>query len=103
MARVQRAALGHAAAAGHAAVTVVGHSFELANRAGTRPNRVHAGRFAGLCAMLADACDTLPTTHFRDRPVFAEGEAAPLGPNRLRTRRRQAEQLWSNLVEERAA
>ena len=30
-------------------------------------------------------------------------EDAPLGPSLLRTRWRQAEQLWSNLVEERAA
>ncbi|RYY42241.1 MAG: polysaccharide deacetylase, partial [Sphingomonadales bacterium] len=27
----------------------------------------------------------------------------PLGPSMLRTRLRQAEQLWSNLIEERAA
>ncbi|MDB5679960.1 polysaccharide deacetylase family protein [Sphingomonas bacterium] len=99
-----RAALDHAAAQGHEAVTIVGHSFELANRTGTRPNGVHVGRFEGLCAMLADARDTLPTAQFRDLPVFAgSGEATPLGPNRLRTRWRQAEQLWSNWVEERAA
>jgi hypothetical protein len=99
-----RAALDHAAGAGHEAVTIVGHSFELANRAGTRANGVHVGRFEALCRMLADARDTLPTTQFRDLPRFAgQGDAAPLGPNRLRTRWRQAEQLWSNLVEERAA
>lgn len=99
-----RAALDHAAAEGHEAVTIVGHSFELANRTGTRPNGVHVGRFEGLCAMLADARDTLSTTQFRDLPAFAGSEeAAPLGPNRLRTRWRQAEQLWSNWVEERAA
>lgn len=99
-----RAALDHAVAAGHQAVTIVGHSFELANRAGTRPNGVHVGRFEGLCRMLADVRDTLPTTQFRDRPTFPrESDATPLGPNRLRTRWRQAEQLWSNLVEERAA
>ena len=99
-----RAALDHAVAERHGAVTIVGHSFELANRAGTRANGVHVSRFEALCGMLADARDTLPTTQFRDRPVFAGvGEATPLGPNRLRTRWRQAEQLWSNLVEERAA
>ena len=54
--------------------------------------------------MLADAQDTLPTTWFSDLPEFASTDAAtPLGPNMLRTRWRQAEQLWSNLVEERAA
>lgn len=98
-----RAALDHAIDAGHEAVTIVGHSFELANRAGTRANGVHVGRFEALCGMLADARETLMTTQFRERPIFAGGDAAPLGPNRLRTRWRQAEQLWSNLVEERAA
>ena len=98
-----RAALDHAAAERHAAVTIVGHSFELANRAGTRPNRVHAARFEALCAMLADARNMLTTTQFRERPSFATSDAALLGPSRLRTRRRQAEQLWSNWVEERAA
>ena len=39
----------------------------------------------------------------RPAGVRREREATPLGPNRLRTRWRQAEQLWSNLVEERAA
>jgi len=98
------AALDHAAAEHHDAVTIVGHSFELASRAGMRPNRVHVARFEALCAALADARDTLPTVQFRDLPVFTgAGDAMPLGPNRLRTRWRQAEQLWSNWVEERAA
>ncbi|MBS0480179.1 MAG: polysaccharide deacetylase family protein [Proteobacteria bacterium] len=99
-----RAALDHAATAGHEAVTIVGHSFELANRAGTRANRVHVGRFEALCRMLADARETLPTAQFRELPRFPrDSEATPLGPNQLRTRWRQAEQLWSNLIEERAA
>lgn len=98
-----RAALDHARDEFHPAVTVVGHSFELANRAGTRPNGVHVSRFEGLCAMLADSRETLPTGWFRDRPVFDAIDATPLAPNMLRTRWRQAEQLWSNLVEERAA
>ena len=99
-----RAALDHALSGGHEVVTIVSHSFELANRAGTRANNVHVSRFEALCAMLAEARDTLPTTWFRDLPQFASTDAAtPLGPNMLRTRWRQAEQLWSNLVEERAA
>lgn len=98
-----RAALDHAVAADHEAVTIVGHSFELANRAGTRPNGVHVARFEALCGMLADARETLPTTQFRDRPSFAGTDAVLLGPSQLRTRWRQAEQLWSNLIEERAA
>lgn len=99
-----KAALDHAARSGHAAVTVVGHSFELANRAGTRPNAVHVRRFETLCRLLARRREALVTTHFRDLPELPLDQAdVPLGPSMLRTRLRQAEQLWSNLVEERAA
>lgn len=99
-----RAALDHAVANAHAAVTIVSHGFELANRAGTRPNRVHVRRFEALCAMLAERRDVLPTAHFADRPALALCRRdEPLGPSLWRTRLRQAEQLWSNLVEERAA
>ncbi|MGK6321082.1 polysaccharide deacetylase [Sphingomonas sp. DT-204] len=99
-----RAALDHALRERHAAVTVVGHSFELANRAGTRPNRVHVARFEGLCRLLSARRDTLPTAHFADRPALALGRGdVPLGASLLRTGWRQAEQLWSNLIEERAA
>ncbi|MDT8759491.1 polysaccharide deacetylase [Sphingomonas psychrotolerans] len=99
-----KAALEHAVRESHAAVTVVSHGFELANRAGTRANGVHVRRFEALCAMLAERCNVLPTAHFADRPVMALGqEDVPLGPSILRTRLRQAEQLWSNWIEERAA
>ena len=99
-----RAALDHASREGHAAVTIVGHGFELANRAGTRANRIHRSRFERLCGMLADRRDILPTTHFADRPALRLGQQdQPLAPSQLRTRWRQAEQLWSNWVEERAA
>ena len=99
-----RAALDHAATNDHAAVTIVSHSFELANRSGTRPNAVHVRRFDALCALLSDRADTMPTTHFADRPALRLGQHdAPLGPDPLRTRWRQAEQLWSNMVAERAA
>lgn len=99
-----RAALEHAAANGHAAVTLVSHSFELANREGTRPNAIHVRRFDALCRTLARMRDVLPTVHFADRPRLPlTQDDAPLGPNALRTRWRQAEQLWSNWVEERAA
>ena len=98
------AALGHAAAAGHAAVTIVSHSFELANRAGTHANTVHVRRFEALCALLDREADLLPTTWFADRPALAlDRDDQPLRPDRLRTGWRQAEQLWSNLVAERAA
>lgn len=103
-ARESRAALEHAARERHAALTIVSHSFELANRAGTRPNAVHVHRFEALCRMLAEVRDMLPTTHFSDRPALAlDQDDAPLAPKALRTRRRQLEQLWSNWIEERAA
>lgn len=98
------AALGHAAREGHAAVTIVSHSFELANRAGTRANAVHVRRFEALCALLDQQRETLPTVHFADRPALRHGARdVPLAPSVMRTRWRQAEQLWSNWVAERAA
>lgn len=97
-------ALVHAAREGHAAVTIVSHSFELANRLGTAANAVHVRRFEALCAMLAASRAALPTTHFADQPALALGQDdRPLPPAGLRTRWRQAQQLWSNLVAERAA
>ncbi|MBW6523138.1 polysaccharide deacetylase family protein [Sphingomonas sp. RHCKR47] len=102
--REMRAAIDHAVAQDHAAVTIVGHSFELANRAGTAPNRVHVHRFEALCAMLAERRDVAPTCHFADRPALPLGQRdRPLAPDALRLRWRQAEQLWSTLVAERAA
>ncbi len=99
-----RAALAHAVAHDHAAVTIVSHGFELANRRGTRANRVHVARFEALCRLLRDRAADLPTTHFRDRPALRLGQDdRPLPAGVLRTRWRQVEQLWSNLIEERAA
>ena len=99
-----KAALDHAVAHDHAAVTVVSHGFELANRAGTRPNAVHVKRFQALCEMLTNRRGVLVTEFFGDRPNMAlDRDDKPLGPSMLRTRLRQAEQLWSNWVEERAA
>lgn len=97
-----RAALGHAIAQEHAALTIVSHGFELANRAGTRPNAVHVRRFNAMAALLEAHAAAAPTTHFADRPVLALGrDDRPLAPGLLRTRWRQAEQLWSNMVAER--
>ncbi|WP_425228156.1 polysaccharide deacetylase [Sphingomonas sp.] len=98
------AALDHAVGADHAAVTIVSHSFELANRAGTRANAVHVRRFAALCRLLDARRMELPTAWFGDRRALPLDRAdRPLAPDRLRTGWRQAEQLWSNWVEERAA
>jgi hypothetical protein len=99
-----RAALEHAIVERHAAVTIVSHSFELANRAGTRPNGIHVRRFDALCEMLRGMRHDLPTCRFGDRPrLRLDAGDRPLAPSPLRTRWRQAEQLWSNMVEERAA
>lgn len=99
-----RAALAHAVAQRHAAVTIVSHGFELANRQGTRANRIHVRRFETLCRTLTERSAVLPTVHFTDRPdLRLEQDDRPLPPRRLRTRWRQAEQVWSNLVEERSA
>ena len=99
-----RAALDHAQLNRHAAVTIVSHSFELANRAGTRPNAVHVRRFEALCSLLTERAGAMPTVHFADRPALRLGQDdTPLGPDSIRTTWRQAEQLWSNMVAERAA
>lgn len=99
-----RAALDHAVAHRHVATTIVGHSFELANRAGTAANRVHVQRFELLCALLAERRAVAPTVHFADRPSLTlDRDDTPLPASRWRRGRRQAEQLWSNLVAERAA
>lgn len=99
-----REALDHAVSQRHAAVTIVSHSFELANRAGTSGNAVHIRRFEALCAMLAERAAALPTMWFNQRPTLAlDRDDAPLAPRALRTRWRQAEQLWSNMVSERVA
>lgn len=99
-----RDALDHAARAGHAAVTIVSHGFELANRAGTGANAVHVHRFEALCRMLAERSGTLVTSHFAGLPDLPlDHDDKPLGPSLLRTRIRQAQQLWSNLVAERTA
>lgn len=98
------AALDHAEANDHAAVTIVCDTAALANRAATRGNAIHVSRFEALCAMLAEHRDALPTCRFDERPVLRLGQRdAPLAPHHLRTGWRNAEQLWSTMVEERAA
>lgn len=102
--REMAAMLDHAVDEGHAAVTIISDGFDLAGRGGTRVNAVHKRRFDALCAMLAKRRPSLPTVHFKDRPTFPLGRRdEPLGPSRLRTRLRQAEQLWSNLMQKRDA
>ncbi|WP_085808601.1 polysaccharide deacetylase [Sphingomonas sp. TZW2008] len=99
-----RAAIDHGIAHGHVATTIVGHSFELATRAGVAANRVHVPRFEALCALLATRRDVAPTAHFADRPPLPlDRDDRPLPASAWRRGKRQAAQLWSNLVAERAA
>lgn len=99
-----QAALDHAVTNDHAAVTIVSHGFELATRDGSRPNTLHLGRFTTLCETLAARRAELPTATFGERPDLPLGrDDRPLGPSYLRTGWRQAQQLWSNMVAERAA
>ena len=99
-----RAALDHAMAADHAALVIVSHGFELANRAGTAANAIHVRRFEALCEMLAEASSALVTTTFGACPALSlDRDDVPLAPSEARLRWRQAEQFWSNMVAERAA
>ena len=96
------AALLHAAENGHPLVTFVSHSFELATRDGLRANRTLCRRFDRLCRFLEANEDRLPTAHIAELGDLALGvDAKPLPARSLRTARRMAEQLWSNLRYER--
>lgn len=97
-----RAALRHANDAGHRAVTIVSHSFELASRDGLRPNNVYRRRFEALCRYLGDRRDTLPTAHFTDLgDIAAPVRSRPLPPKRLREARRRGAQVWADTRYER--
>lgn len=97
------AALEHAARCAHPLVTIVSHSFELASRDAQRPNRVHLRRFEALLARLDERRDALPTAWFTELGDVALGAAAVPWPGRRHARLlRGAEQIWSNVVDERA-
>jgi hypothetical protein len=98
-----RAALIHAAGNGHPAVTLVGHSFELAARGGKRPNPLLVHRFERLCAFLAANGDGMPTAFFSDlADLRLDAEASPLRSGAVRTAARMAQQAWANAVYERS-
>ena len=102
--REMRAALYHAAERAHSVVSIVSHSFELATRSGQRENRTHRQRFDDLCAFLDVHRADMPTRNFATLDIGKLGRGAePLPSSALRTIARQAEQLWSNLYEERGA
>jgi hypothetical protein len=97
-----RAALLHAAGNGHPAVSIVGHSFELAARGGKRPNPTLVRRFEKLCGFLAANGERLPTAFFSDLgDLRLDAEAVPLRSRAVRTAARMAQQAWANVVHER--
>jgi hypothetical protein len=97
-----RAALIHAAVNSHPAVTIVGHSFELAARSGERANPALVRRFEKLCAFLAANGDRMPTAFFSDlADIRLDAEAEPLRTGAIRTVARMAQQAWANAVYER--
>jgi hypothetical protein len=99
-----RAALVAAARAGQPAVTIVGHSFELATRNGLAVNRVVERRFRALCRFLADARETLPTAWLADLSDLPLGRAdRPSASGVARRMRRMAGQWWGNMRYERIA
>ena len=98
-----RAALLHAADRDHPAVTLVGHSFELAARGGKRPNPLLVRRFEKLCGFLAGQSERLPTAFFSDlADLRLDAEALPLRSGAVRTAARMAQQAWANAVYERS-
>ncbi|MFS0736526.1 polysaccharide deacetylase family protein [Sphingomonas sp. 1P06PA] len=99
-----RAAIDHAVVVAHPVVSIVSHSFELASRNGARPNGVHVRRFEALCEHLATRAGSVPTAWFTeldDLPLGAP--AVPVVASPARAALRKAEQLWSNLYDERRA
>lgn len=99
-----REGIAFAVANDHPTVTIIGHSFELATRDGKRINKIAKRRFDGLCRYLAENRDTAPTAHFGDLDgISLDQDIEPASVSPARVAHRMAEQLWSNVVEERAA
>lgn len=96
-----RAMLDHAAAEGMSAQTIVTHSFEMLNRARTRPNRMVIRRFEAMCEEVSRH-PHLVSRGFADldprHVVACQNRSAPLAGNRLRTAARIAAQIGSNLL-----
>ena len=88
--------------AGHPLFNIVSHSFELLNRARTRPQPIVVDRLDKVCAALEDH----GSAGFKDLPKTFAGQGARLKPvrsNALRTGMRMAEQAMGNLLYEREA
>lgn len=99
-----KAAIEHGGASGQPVVNIVTHSFELANRAGTAPNKVHVKRFEDLCAYLSKERRRFPTAFFTDLDDLPLGLDVPMLPKAgFRRVGRLIEQIWSNQIEERSS
>ena len=96
------AAIEHAGAQRQPVVNIVTHSFELANRAGTAPNKIHVKRFEDLCAFLSKERRRFPTAFFTELESMPLDHPSKLLPSAgLRRMGRLFEQIWSNQIEER--
>lgn len=95
-AREMRGALRHAADHQHAAFVIVTHSFEMLSRDRRRANRAVIARFEAMCNAIAGD-PRLVSAGFNDLDAAAlscapDLQLTRLGPNRLRTLARMAEQ-----------
>ncbi|HEX7853160.1 MAG TPA: hypothetical protein VF503_05635 [Sphingobium sp.] len=97
-----RGGLVHAARAGAHSFVVVSHSFEMLTRDRQRPNRLVMKRFEALCdAIAGDARVT--GGGFADLPLpQGATHTGRLGPSRVRTALRVAEQAFATLAYEKA-
>lgn len=96
------AAIDHAIDNGHAILTIVSHSFELATRDGLRVNPLVRRRFDRLCEQLAANADRAPTSFFTELDgLDIHADARPAPPRLFRRLGRMGEQLVSNLIYER--
>lgn len=96
-----RSMLCHAAAEQMSAQTIVTHSFEMLNRARTRPNHMVIRRFEALCKEVSRLPDLVSRGFAELDPghvVACQNRSAPLAGNRMRTAARIAEQVGSNLL-----
>ena len=99
-----KAAIDYAGSAALPIVNIVTHSFELANRAGTAPNKVHVKRFEDLCAWLSKERRRFPTSYFSDLGDLPLDVPSTMLPKAgFRRVGRLIEQIWSNQVEERTS
>jgi hypothetical protein len=95
-----RAGLRHAADTGRPAFSIVTHSFEMLSRDRMRPNRLVMRRFGSLCREVARHPD-LEGAGFADLDpgmVSKEAAGSRLGPSRVRTLSRVAQQAFGTIA-----